>query len=71
MKAEFELNVNRNGEPVIKVRVHEKDASLEQKLLSLLIEKGKENGLKVSGVNGLLSNTERYHNYEIEANPEN
>ena len=45
MKVELEFNVNTEGKPVIYIEHIENDDSIEQRMLSLFIEKARSEGL--------------------------
>lgn len=67
MKAEFELTL-KGGTPVIKVRHHDKNSSLDQLALKLFIEMAKNHSLKITPVSGYLNSdkNESYEDYIIE-----
>lgn len=67
MKAEIELSVDRFGKPCIKLIHHERNNSLDQKLLGAFIKIALTNGCEITEVNGSL-NVGTDHsivNYEI------
>lgn len=47
MKAEFELQIDPDGNPIICFRHHDKDGSIDQKLLAKFVEKALKNGLQI------------------------
>lgn len=67
MKAEFELNLNKNGRPVISFRHHDKDGSLEQQVLKVFVDMAAENGLRMKQVSGTSGTGVSYNEYEISA----
>lgn len=66
MKVEFELNLDKDGRPIIKFRHFDKSNDLEQKVLGVFVELVKENGCDLVKTGG-FSNTEgtSFDNYEI------
>lgn len=54
MTAEFELSINNDGSPMIKFRHHDKDNSLEQKLLKVFIDKANKDGICLKPTGGYL-----------------
>jgi hypothetical protein len=70
MKAEFELSLDSNGKPCIKFRHHDKDNSLEQKVLDIFIEAVKEKGCVLKNISGYLDSgrSDSWENYEIQIN---
>jgi len=72
MKAEFELNIDRNGKPCIKFRHYDKENSLEQKTLKVLIDGIKENGIQLVNTSGYIDgNGGSWENYELQIKPIN
>lgn len=69
MKAEFELTIDQDGEPIIKFKHHDKNNSLEQKLLGQFLTKCKKNGLKLVNPSGFLESgtSNSWELYEIHA----
>jgi hypothetical protein len=71
MKAEIELTINDSGEPIIKIRHHDKSNALEQKLLGVFLSRasGKMEGIELVQTNGHLAvgstPPESWENYEI------
>lgn len=70
MKAELELTINANGEPVIKIRHHDRSSELEQKLLGVFCKNAIAHGLSIRNTAGFLeAGTKNSHeDYEIVAN---
>jgi hypothetical protein len=68
MKAEFELNLDSNGQPCIKFRHHDKDNSLDQRLLNAFLIVVKEKGCMLKNTGGYLKSgtNESWENYEIQ-----
>jgi hypothetical protein len=68
MKAEFELNLDKDGRPCIRIKHHDKNNSLDQQALKIFIISAIEKGIKLVPVNGCLntSNGESWENYEIQ-----
>jgi len=69
MKAEIELTINDIGEPILKIRHHDRSKELEQKLLGIFLHRasGKMEGLELVRTNGHLeAGTDKsWENYEI------
>lgn len=66
MKVEFELNLDNNGNPCIKFRHYDKDASFEQRALKLLIDGIKEHGAELRHVSGYAdTNGGSWESYEL------
>jgi hypothetical protein len=67
MKAEFELNIDQNGKPVIKFNHSDKDDSLEQKILGIFLQMCKQQGIEINLVSdkGAVVESVRYNGYEI------
>ena len=63
---EFELNIDKDGRPMIKFRHHDKSNSLEQKILGIFIEAVKEKGMILINPSGSINtNGNSHENYEI------
>lgn len=71
MKAEFELNIDKDGLPVIKFRHHDKDNSMEQNQLRRFVELAIEKGITLKNPSGYLEvgTDKSWENYEITLNP--
>jgi hypothetical protein len=68
MKAEIELSIDTKGNPVISVKHMDRDSSLEQKLLGILIKNALSIGLKIVHDMGyLISNGDSWERYKIKA----
>jgi len=68
MKAEFELTVDEEtGEPKIVFLYHDRDKSIEQKLLGVFVRQVKENGIILENPSGYLEagTSNSYERYEI------
>lgn len=68
MKAEIELNVDlKTGQPKIKFRHHDKDNSMEQRMLGIFVEQANKKGLKLINPSGHLEvgTSNSWENYEI------
>ena len=69
MKVEFELNVDKDGNPLIKFRHYDKSDAIEQKLLNFFIHKVKEKGMILINSGGYIDNNSKsWENYEIKIN---
>ena len=70
MKATFELSVNKDGNPVIKFSHHDKDSSLDQKMLNVFINKAFKNGIRINKVGGYceIGSSVSFDKYEIVVN---
>jgi hypothetical protein len=68
MKAELELNLDKDGRPCIKIKHHDNDNSLEQQALKIFIISAIEKGIELVPVSGCLntSSGESWENYEIQ-----
>lgn len=68
MKAEFYFSVNDKGEPVIGFKHHDRDNSLEQKLLGIFVKKALANGIKIGSPGGMLEagTNNSWEEYKIE-----
>ena len=47
MKVELELNIDSNGKPCVKFKHHDKDNSLDQKILGVFVDAVKEDGCEL------------------------
>lgn len=54
MNVDVELTVDKHLNPLLRIKHHDKNDSLEQKLLGLLLKGFKEDGIKISNPNGYL-----------------
>ena len=70
MNAELEIHVDSNGNPLIRFRHHDKDNSIQQKLLGNFINAVKERGCQLVNPKGHLdsSNGISWEEYEIKPN---
>jgi hypothetical protein len=70
-RLEIDLSVDqKTGEPIIKIRHHDKANDLEQLVLGIFVKGAKERGLKISNPSGLGSTSgESHENYVISLNP--
>jgi hypothetical protein len=69
MKAEFELTLNNAGRPCIRFIHHDKDNSLEQLTLKIMLREMLANGIKISNPSGCrkVGTDESFEIYEISA----
>lgn len=67
MKAEFEINLDKNGNPVVRFRHLDKSTALEQQALGVFIKAVKENGVVLRNPNGYIdSEGNSWENYELQ-----
>lgn len=67
-KVNLELAINeKTGDPIIKIRHHDKSNNLNQKVLKIFIDKAKCNGLEFRHTSGYIESgtTNSWENYEI------
>lgn len=69
MKVELELNVDGKGNPIIKIRHHDKNNSMEQNLLKLFIHNANCARMSFKKTTGYLETgtNNSWENYEIVA----
>lgn len=69
-RVEIELSVDKkSGEPIIKIRHHDKSDDLAQVLLGLFVKGGKERGLRISNTSGYAEvGGDSHENYVISLN---
>lgn len=68
MKAEFELTIDeKTGDPKIKFRHHDKNNSLDQKILKRFLTEAKEKGIELGHSGGYLESgtSNSWEDYEI------
>ncbi len=65
MEAEIELTIDKEGNPILSIKHHDKSDALEQKLLGVFIDRALACGLKMRGTTGILSDHESWEKYEI------
>lgn len=67
---EIELAVDRiTGEPIIRIRHHDKSDEIAQVLVGLFVKGAKERGLKISNVSGFVEvGGDSHENYVISFN---
>jgi len=67
MKVEFEFTLDSVGSPYIKFRHHDRDDSLEQKLLKVFLDGASKNGITLAYQSGYLEcgTKNSWSNYEI------
>jgi hypothetical protein len=70
MKAEFELNLDCNNKPSIKIRHFDKENSLDQRLLKLFLDEVRKKGCLLKHINsyGDILKQESWEDYEIQIN---
>jgi hypothetical protein len=67
MKADFELNIDKEGCPCIKFKDDNKNKSLDNEVLKIFIKSANENGLCLKNLSGYIdSNGNSFENYEIQ-----
>jgi hypothetical protein len=69
MKVEFELTLNSVGKPCIRFTHHDKNNSLDQLSLKLMIHEMMANGIKINNPSGFrkVGTDESFEIYEISA----
>ena len=69
MRVEFELTLNNQGKPCIRIIHHDKDSSLEQLTLKLLLGEMYSNGITISNPSGCrkVGTDVSFEIYEISA----
>ena len=67
MTVEFELTLNSNGSPCIIYKHHDRDNSLEQKVLKIFLDGALEKGIVLKSTSGYLEcgTNNSWENYEI------
>lgn len=67
MKAEFELSLDNDGRPCISFKHHNRNKSLDQKVLKTFIDGVKKEGLRLANPTGYIcsSEGESWEFYEI------
>ncbi len=70
MRALIELNMDRHGNPCIRIRHHDKMDSLEQIVLKQFIDDATSYGCRLVSISGYLDagTNESCENYEIQTN---
>ena len=70
MKVDFELNLDKYGNPCIKFRHHDKNNSLEQNALNFFLDSVKTKGCILKEISGFIEcgASKSWINYEIQIN---
>lgn len=70
MKIEFELTIDDAGLPVIQFKHHDKDQSIEQKLLKVFIDQVNKKGVKMISTSGYteICGSNSWDQYEFKIN---
>lgn len=65
MKAEFEINIDSDGVPIIRFRHYNKNSSVEQELLKQFVMLVKDNGMVLQNPSGYADTEGNSHNNYI------